>query len=386
MDPCLQFVKMAKKNLGFRKKNPWTAALFFIQAAECYLNADEKRKAFRYAYQAVNLLEKFWSHGKNDVVLSDLEKALGLAFRVAPKNKRGEIKKKAFKIYLYHANKLKSSGNLLGASEKYEAAVQYAPDGNKAEEALLKAIAVLEKLRERESVIKNRSLREKVESRLEHLRSLLPKREEEKATELAEKVAAKFSVHMELEVLEQQIQEAIKRISSKFPLRTSDVYVEKKGGDLIVSFRIPGLSAVVNTTCKKTLCIVDIYSPHLGFSLEAASCMRYFLDAEEALREPVSFSFRGYLDRKQLLVFIRKISRMAKARDDGKKVAHYLGILADFLSGQNKKLSSIAKKIGEVAKSLMEIYVVGSSLLNVDSQKVASLMEEVDNLLGGGKK
>ncbi|GEM_PF-3626404 len=385
MDPCSQFVRMAKKNLGIRKKNPWTAALFFIQAAECYLNAGEKRKAFQYAYRAVSLLEKFWGSGKNDVVLSDLEKALGLAFRVCPPNKRKEIKSKAFKVYLYHANKLESSGNFLGASEKYEAATQYAPSGEKAKEAILKAIAVLQKAKEKESVVKNRALLEKIESRLEYLTSLLPKRVEEKAPVLAEKASAKVSVNMELEVLEAAMHEAMRKISSKFPLRVSDVDIETKNGTRRASFRVPGYDAIVNMTHKKTYCAVEVFSSNLSFALEVASSTKYFLDAEEALRKVLSFNVSGHLDKKYILMFIRKISRMARAREEGLKVAHYLGTLADFLLKQNRKFEALADKIRERSNSLMEIYVAGSELLNIDSRKIMSLMEEVAKILGEKK-
>ena len=165
-DPCMEYAKQAKKHLGIFKRNYWTAGLYYLQAAECYKNSGNMKKAFMYAKEAVKFLEKYWETA-GDMVLPDLEKALALAFYTAPKKKKEELRRKAFDIYVYHAKKLEHSRNYLGAAEKYEAAIQYAPSGESAREVLMRAISILERALEKEHVIRNRALVEKIEKKIE---------------------------------------------------------------------------------------------------------------------------------------------------------------------------------------------------------------------------
>ncbi|MCR8454124.1 MAG: hypothetical protein NDP13_03950 [Crenarchaeota archaeon] len=382
MDPCLSFVKMARKNLGIFKKNPWTAALFFIQASECYLNANDKRRAFQYAYQAANLLEKYWGKGKNDVVLSDLEKAFGLILKTNPRRIK-EIKGRAFKIYLYHAGKLENSGNFLAASEKYEAAMQFAPSGEKAKEVLLKAIAVLQKAKEKESVIRNRALLEKIDSRLEHLNSLLPEKFEERKPELLEKAASKVVISMNLEVLKEAAQNAIRELSSEFPVKISNINIEAQGEMLRASFEASDYNTTVNMEQKGMGCDVSVFASKLSSALEIASLVKYFLDSKHALKSIFRFEVEGIIDKKELLAYARSILMATKRSEEGLKIAHYLDTLAEILSKQlEKDLKQSANQAKKLAEMLKEIYVAGSKILSVDSEKVINFVNSIIRILG----
>lgn len=386
MDPCLSFVNMAKKNLGIFRKNPWTAALFFIQAAECYLNANDKKKASQYAYKAVKLLEEYWGRGKNDVVLSDLERAYGLAIKSLPREKTKEIKNRAFRVYIYHAEKLENSGNFLGASEKYEAATQYAPSGEKAKEALLKAIAVLQKAKEKESVIRNRALLEKVESRLEHLISLLPKELEEKKPELLEKATSKVSIYLSIEVLKEAAQNAIRELNLKFPMEPSDVIIEVRGEALRASFKVPDYETAVSIEQRGTSFEASVFSPKLSSALEIASLIKYFLDSEHALKHILRLEIEGIIERGELLAYARNILRAAREMEEGLKIAYYLDTLAEMLYKQPERdLKQLADRAKNLAESLKSIYVADNRILSVDSQKVVSFMNDIIRILGEKK-
>ena len=371
-DPCIMFVKQAKKNLGLFKKNFWTAGLYFLQAAECYKNSGNKTKAYEYAREAVDCLYKYWA-GINDMVLSDLEKALSLAYYNAPKKRRRSIGKKAFEVYTYHAKKLESSGNYLGAAEKYEASVQFAPSGVIAREILLRAISILENALQKEHVIKNKALVEKIEKKLEDLRKMVPP-----ITVIEKKVSEEVETQIKyvlvFRVFKTAMDQAIPSFSSEFSLPISEFRTTKRAGSITIRFAIPGYSAYVLIDYIDTECDVEVNSSNISFIVEIASMLRYYFDGKNAINRIKEEKIVGKYKARDLVDFAKKVMRYIKGRDKARKIAYCMYMLA-FALEKIKKHKELAEELKLYAHELLDLYIKGKNILPVDAERAGRLVK-----------
>ena len=373
-DPCVMFVKQAKKNIGLFKKNFWTAGLYFLQAAECYKNSGNKAKAYEYAKEAVDCLYKYWA-GTNDMVLSDLEKALSLAYYNAPKKSRKSIGKKAFEVYTYHAKKLESAGNYLGAAEKYEASVQFAPSGIIAREILLRAISILENALQKEHVIKNKALVEKIEKKLEDLKKMVPP-----ITVIEKKAPSEVETQIKyivvFSVFKSPMDQAISSFSNEFSLPISEFKITKRAGSVTIRFAIPGYSAYVLIDYMDTECNVEINSSNISFVAEIASMLRYYFDDKDAIKLMKEEKIVGKYKARDLVDFAKKIMRFIKGRDKARKIAYCMYTLAVAL-GKIKKYRELSEDLKLYAHELLDLYIRGKNVLPVDAEKAGRLIKLV---------
>ncbi len=366
------FVKQAKKNLGLLRKSYWTAGLYYLQAAECYKNAGEKDKAYKYSREAIKCLEKYWS-GTNDMVLPDLEKALAMAYFLAPKRARGKLREKAFNIYVYHARKLENSGNYLGAAEKYHAAIQFASSGAVARETILRAISILEKALEKEHIVKNRTLAEKIEKKIEELKKLVPP----EPTEVEHvEVEAKYRYILELDIYPEAMKGVYRSFSEEFPMPIKDLRKVKRRGVEILSFSVPGYPVYVEIGYSGSSCKVEINSASFLFALEIAGNIKYFLDINGAIKEIKSEEVTGKPDRGDIAKFLKDLLKNAKAKESARRIAHLLDSLRVVFS-KDKRLRKYVEDLGSLSKELLDLYVGEQGLASVDSKRIIALLEGI---------
>ncbi|MEX0569589.1 MAG: hypothetical protein Q6363_010630 [Candidatus Njordarchaeota archaeon] len=375
-DPCIIFVRQAKKNLGLLKKNYWTAGLYFLQAAECYNNAGNRKKAFENAREAVKCLEKHWSY-INDEVLPDLEKAISLAVLTAPKKSRKELKDKAFEIYVYHARKLETAGNHLGAAEKYEKSIEFAPSGSVARDTIMKAISILERALQKEHIVKNRKLVEKIENKIEELRNLIvPEKGEEKKPKAVE-TRYKYIIQMEPYGT---IAEALEDLKNEPPFPISDPQLSISGKEAELRFTIPGYSALVEISSFGKECVSKIYSSNLLFVMEIASSLKHFFDSKNSIRRVAQESVKGPVEKEDIMKFIEKIMRLLKIRDEARKIAFFADTLA-FVLSMVKGFGDMVEKISEISKEILGLYVSSKEIMPVDAERLMLLLKEAMNML-----
>ncbi len=371
-DPCIMYVKQAKKNIGLFRKNYWTAGLYFLQAAECYKNSGNKSRAYEYAKEAVKCLDKYWS-GTNDMVLPDLEKALSLAYYMAPKKRRKEMGRKAFEVYIYHARRLENAGNYLAAAEKYEASAQFAPSGSAAREAILKAISVLENALQKEHIIKKRDLVERIEKKLEELKKMAPPPKEASHPGVVE---TRLRYVADLEVFSAAMNEVVSSFHMEFPLPISDPKVVKRGEKNSIQFSIPGYSALVIIECRRKSCLVEVNSSNITFILEIVAILKYYLDKKEALSSVVNEKILGKYKAIELMDYINKVLHSLKIKDEARKIAFYIDTLS-FILSQFKRLSKICEDLKSYALELLDLYVPGKEIMPVDAERVESKVKEL---------
>lgn len=372
MDPCETYVKEAKRNLSLFKKNFWTAGLFYLNAAECYHSAGNKEKAYKNAIEAVKLLEKYWNK-TNDVVLPDLEKALGLAFEIAPKKEKKKIAKKAYEVYMYHALRLESAGNYLGAAEKYELAIQYALDTEQAKKAILRAVAILEKALEKPSVIRKKEIREKIEEKLDYLKGLLP---EEPSKAEIQKATEKLFLFVELDVVKDSFKTVLSQLKDSLSVTIDNYQLDESDGQLKLSVDFGRYSAYLEVACEKNLCDLKIFASNIMGLVLIFGDVMYHLDKNSAVNEILKIEFEGSLKRDQLETALKYIERKVATRYEAQKLIHWLDVALYFL-GLNKKMRKIVLEGQKIINDLKEAYIFDVDLLPTDSSLLRNYLADV---------
>ena len=175
-DPCKSLVKEANKKTRkiSLEKDFWSGALLYIQASECYRANMQYDEAFKLAMKAVENLKKYASKYGYELVIGDIEKALLLAYSVAPQNKKDTVKIEIFNTMNLHAKQLELSGNQIQAADIYQKSIEFAPSGEEAKRVLLHAISILETAAQQKLLQGKDKLAEKLTSKAEELRLLIP--------------------------------------------------------------------------------------------------------------------------------------------------------------------------------------------------------------------
>ena len=241
--PCKSIVNEAKKKLSLFSKDEWSAALLFIKAAECFLSEGNKKEALKNALKAADILKKIAKKSDVGVVLPDIEKALKVAYSAAEEERiRRKISEDLFGTIMLRAQMAITSGDYSAAALYYKRAIEYAPTGEQAKEAIQRAITNLSQLAEKKLSLGMTSQASKIMNIVEDFKVLLEAAEEEVKLELPKK---KLKVVLKSEDTFENAKDAIMSfITSKgFPQVTSKdeanyVVIEAMGKDVNLSFKI----------------------------------------------------------------------------------------------------------------------------------------------------
>ena len=241
--PCKSIVNDAKRKLSLFSKDEWSAALLFIKAAECFLSEGNKKEALKNALKAVNILKKMAKKSDVGAVLPDIEKALRIAYSAAEEEKiRRKISEELFGTIMLRAQMAITSGDYSAAALHYKRAIEYAPTGKQAEEAIQRAITNLSQLAEKKMSLGMTTQASKIMNIVEDFKALLEATEEEIKLELPKK---KLKVIFKSEDTFENARDTLMSLVTDkgFPQITSKdeanyVVIEASGKDINLIFKI----------------------------------------------------------------------------------------------------------------------------------------------------
>ncbi|OYT26750.1 MAG: hypothetical protein B6U95_07060 [Thermofilum sp. ex4484_82] len=145
MDECEEFFKEGEKS-SFLKREYYVAALSYMRAAECFLEAKLYKRAYVAAMRSIECLEKTRSVDVSD----EYERAFEAAYEAAKfldEKKLVSIRERFLSFLVGSASNLELSKDYIGAAEKYMKAAEIA-DKSKRSEILVKAVRCLEQAAE----------------------------------------------------------------------------------------------------------------------------------------------------------------------------------------------------------------------------------------------
>jgi len=355
-DPCENLVKEAikKTRIFSLSKDIWGGALLYIQAAECYKASGDYKKAYGLAVEAVELLRKYAAKYGHDLVMGDLEKALIIAYSAASGKNKEKVKRDLFYTITLHAKQLEISGNYLGAADKYRKAIEFAPSGREAKDVLTHAIQLLEQVAQRKALQGKDKFAEKLLTKADELRMLLPTTIElEEAPYLSKKFLAKATfTHRD------PLPDVINRVNMNFNtagLPIVNVNRINKNGEALLKLEFAGGEISANIVLSESRILVDIQGS------DPETVLEYFLALKDIALNSVGQSklideeMEGEITPLMLLKLLNNIKDRCRVRYTYRELQMNLLSVIKLIKSKKKLISDLKDAVKELERIIKKI-------------------------------
>jgi len=377
-DPCKKYVKDASKKTSVFSRDYWSGALLFIQAAECYKSSGDFENAFKYAMKAANALKKYASKYGYELVIRDIEKALLIAYNVAKENKKEEVKRELFNMMNLRAKHMEMSGNYLGAADAYRRSIEFAPSGQEALNTLTHAAQLLERVIEQKSRMGKDQLVDKLLSKLEEIKSLIPTVEASISAKPLETISIEANSKAVFEYVDipSKVKERI--ITSIQSLPIADVSATETARGHEINFKFTGEEIIGKISLIRGRIILDMTGK------EPILVYRYFNDLKNMIMNSaddckiIDQKLRGFSSLDVLLGILNDALDKTTSKATYREIALDVKSAVDILTniGDEKKFKSALKRLESLKNFLQKAIYEDSPILDEDSDKISKLLEE----------
>ena len=381
-DPCKKYVKEASKKTSIFSKDYWSGAILYIQAAECYRSSGDRENAFKYAMKAADALKKYAGKFGYELVIGDLEKALLIAYNTAKEKDKERLRREVFNIINLRAKHMEMSGNYLGAVDTYKRSIEFAPSGEDALSVLTHAAELLERVIQKKSRLGKDTLVDKLISKLEEIKNLIPQfetaptKEISKVSEKLQCIATFRYVDIPSEVVK-KLENNIKNL----PVREVNTIETPEGyeinfiytsGDPLGKIEFRGGNIIVNLNGN-----------------DAMLTLNYFDELRELLANNVGscrligLKIKTTPSISVILKLLDNLQDLAVTRATYGEIAQFINNITNLTSSLSLpgKVKKFIKELDQIAEKAEDELYSDLDLLDADADKIIQITNELtDNL------